>query len=322
VRDCCQKCLPGAFLHYALRISSPHTHTIECGLTKFGNTALFYCISPTMASKKKSLGSWFPSASLIKNTSYKPDDKICICLFYQYVKPLWSDDRKITAISYIEQHAEKLNIGGRVRVGTEGLNATISSTPDNVREFTRKLGEFDDHFKTTDFKYMDNLPLDRAFKELKVLPVKELVYYGIHAEEELAEGGEHVNLGRWRTARVADSGLTHRKSGFDAHCLLFTCCRRQVCISSRMSTTKSSGKTTPWSSMFATPTSPTSADSARNSKSAAQSCWYRICARARTSRAGLNGRRQRRSCKVGTVVNAVVVCFVSALWTCLGIHLF
>jgi predicted sulfurtransferase len=140
-------------------------------------------------SKKKSLGSWFPTASVIKSTSYKPDDIICICLFYQYVKPLWSDERKTAAIAYIENHAEKLNIGGRVRVGIEGLNATISSTPDKVREFTRRLGEFDEHFKTTDFKYMDNLPLDRAFKELKVLPVKELVFYGIRAEEEFEKGG-------------------------------------------------------------------------------------------------------------------------------------
>jgi hypothetical protein len=213
VRDRCQQSLSGAIFRYALRITSLHPHH-QLWLTKFGDTVQFSCILPTMASKKKSLGSWFPSASLIKNTSYKPDDKICICLFYQYVKPLWSEDRKTTAISYIEQHAEKLNIGGRVRVGTEGLNATISSTPDNVREFTRKLGEFDEHFKTTDFKYMDNLPLDRAFKELKVLPVKELVYYGIHAEEELAEGGDRREFrGLLCTLCL---GNEHRKSGFDA----------------------------------------------------------------------------------------------------------
>ena len=142
-----------------------------------------------MSTKRKSLGSWFPNASLIKSNSYEPTDKICICLFYQYVKPLWTEDRKNAAISYIEKHAERLNVGGRVRVGTEGLNVTISSTEQNIREFTKCLGDFDEHFKGTDFKYMDNLPLDRAFKELKVLPVKELVYYGIHAEEELAEGG-------------------------------------------------------------------------------------------------------------------------------------
>lgn len=139
--------------------------------------------------KKKSLGSWFPTASVIKNTSYNPEDRISLCLFYQYIRPLWTEARKLEAIQYIENHAQQLNIGGRVRVGPEGLNATISSTGDKIREFTRRLGDLDPHFKTTDFKYIEDLPLDRAFKELKVLPVKELVFYGIHAEEELAEGG-------------------------------------------------------------------------------------------------------------------------------------
>ena len=147
-----------------------------------------------MSGKKKSLGSWFPTASMIKTNSYKADDKICICLFYQYVKPLWSDERKRDAISYLENHASKLNIGGRMRVGTEGLNCTISGTHKSIHEFTRLLGEFDHHFKTTDFKYMENLPVDRAFKDLKLLPVKELVYYGIDVEQEFEAGGTHLSV--------------------------------------------------------------------------------------------------------------------------------
>jgi len=143
-----------------------------------------------MSNKRKSLGSWFPSASVIKSIAYKDTDKITICLFYQYIRPLWTEERKAQAIKYIEDNAEKLNIGGRVRVGTEGLNSTISSTHANVVAFTKKLAEFDDHFNSTDFKFITDLPLDRAFKDLKVLPVKELVFYGIHAHEEFASGGE------------------------------------------------------------------------------------------------------------------------------------
>lgn len=143
-----------------------------------------------MSNKRKSLGSWFPSASVIKSIAYKDTDKITICLFYQYVRPLWTEERKAQAIKFIEDNAEKLNIGGRVRVGTEGLNSTISSTHANVVAFTKKLAEFDDHFNSTDFKFITDLPLDRAFKDLKVLPVKELVFYGIHAQEEFASGGD------------------------------------------------------------------------------------------------------------------------------------
>lgn len=60
------------------------------------------------------------------------------------------------------------NIGGRVRVGQEGMNATVSGLADDLRGFAEALGGFDEHFKKTDFKFMDNLPIDRAFGELKV----------------------------------------------------------------------------------------------------------------------------------------------------------
>lgn len=142
------------------------------------------------SNKRKSLGSWFPTASVIKSSSYT-EDTISICLFYQYVRPLWSENRKQEVIGLIERYAEQLNVGGRVRVAQEGLNATISSSKINIRAFTEKLGCMDAHFKSTDFKYIDHLPPDRAFKDLKVLPVKELVFYGINAEEELAPGGNY-----------------------------------------------------------------------------------------------------------------------------------
>ena len=148
----------------------------------------------TMSNKRKSLGSWFPTASVIKSNTYKDTDRITICLFYQYIRPLWTEERKAAAIKFIEEHAERLNVGGRVRVGTEGLNSTISSTSENIHAFTKKLADFDEHFKSTDFKYIENLPLDRAFKDLKVLPVKELVFYGIHADEEFASGGMNFHL--------------------------------------------------------------------------------------------------------------------------------
>lgn len=151
--------------------------------------------------KKKSLGKWFPSASLIKSdisrygavdsTASKGNDAlpITICLFYQYVRPLWSEGRRADVIRFIEAKAAAMNIGGRVRVALEGLNSTISGGRHDVRRFTAALGEMDSHFRSTDFKYIDELPVDRAFKDLKVLPVQELVYYGIPAAKELPPGG-------------------------------------------------------------------------------------------------------------------------------------
>ena len=75
----------------------------------------------------------------------------------------------------------------------EGLNATISGTHTNTRTFTDELKRFDKNFEHTDFKFVDKLPVDRAFKDLKVLPVKELVYYGIDNEHTLGIGGKHLH---------------------------------------------------------------------------------------------------------------------------------
>ena len=71
----------------------------------------------------------------------------------------------------------------------EGMNCTISGTAEGTRKFAQELKEFDNNFSAADFKFVDNLPVDRAFKDLKVLPVKELVFYGIENEHTLGEGG-------------------------------------------------------------------------------------------------------------------------------------
>lgn len=153
--------------------------------------------------EKKGATAWFPSARVVKNISYD-DNKdakegdlnrkvISIALFYQYVRPLWSEARKKACMDLVEEHCRLNRIGGRVRVGQEGINATVSGVASDLRGFAEALRGFDDHFKNTDFKYLDNLPLDRAFNELKVMPVNEIVYYGIAPEEELGPGGVHLD---------------------------------------------------------------------------------------------------------------------------------
>jgi predicted sulfurtransferase len=89
-------------------------------------------------------------------------------------------------------------------VSHEGVNATVSAASfststtttnsnnnnpefeaaQTLRHFTRDLQNFDsESFNNTDFKYIDGLSADRHFKEMKLLPVKELVFYGIREED-------------------------------------------------------------------------------------------------------------------------------------------
>mmetsp|Transcript_7086 Transcript_7086/g.12551 ORF Transcript_7086/g.12551 Transcript_7086/m.12551 type:complete len:743 (-) Transcript_7086:469-2697(-) len=195
----------------------------------------------------KSLGKWFPKASLIKSgvcysndylaklakerkkmnqkkTSSNSSDnngvknsnastdamqeepKASLVLFYQYVSPTWSQAKVSSFLSYLTTIAKKhrTNIGGRIRVSFEGVNATVSaaSTANNsqlepsfeaaqtLRHFTQDLKQFDPvGFANTDFKFIDGLSADRHFKELKLLPVKELVFYGIREGDCAVEKG-------------------------------------------------------------------------------------------------------------------------------------
>lgn len=144
--------------------------------------------------QKKSLGSWFPSASVCKVEKYPDTVDITITLFYHYVTPLWTESRKNDAQHFIENCGMECNIGGRVRVSREGLNATISGPRENVDNFLDRLKSFEPQFESTEFKHIHNMPQDRAFKDLKILPVKELVYYGIDADKDLGPGGKQTNI--------------------------------------------------------------------------------------------------------------------------------
>ena len=135
------------------------------------------------------MGSWFPSASLIKGLNYDEGQEISLLLFYHYVEPKWTEPQKAKAIAFTEGQGSTLMLGGRCRVACEGMNCTISGTAESVRKFAKELAEFDQDFKKTDFKYVDGLGTDRAFKDLKVLPLKELVFYGMDNQHTLGKGG-------------------------------------------------------------------------------------------------------------------------------------
>ena len=69
-------------------------------------------------SNKRKLGAWFPSASVIKAQEYGENSRISLLLFYHYVTPQkWSEAKKQSAIAWVEQAGERLNLGGSVPNG-------------------------------------------------------------------------------------------------------------------------------------------------------------------------------------------------------------
>lgn len=162
----------------------------------------------TSSSSGASLGKWFPKATVIKSSvSYSNDQvsstsaKACLVLFYQYVSPPWSESKVSQLLVYLQKIVEtRQTLGGRIRVAPEGLNATVSSVDaegvdaeTTLHYFCQDLKNFDSVFEQTDFKFITDQPPDRHFKDLKLLPVKELVFYGISEEQApLENGGVHL----------------------------------------------------------------------------------------------------------------------------------
>ena len=164
-------------------------------------------IPPHSSKAGKSLGKWFPSATVIKSKCEPPkpkndERKAALLLFYHYVEPNWPESKVDHLISFLGAIAKVRVLGGRIRVAPEGLNVTLSSLDDEptkssaletLHHFAQDLQQFDSSFKETHFKYIPDLAADRHFPSLKVLPVKELVFYGLDQKEApLKKSGVHL----------------------------------------------------------------------------------------------------------------------------------
>jgi predicted sulfurtransferase len=200
----------------------------------------------------RTLGKWFPNAIVMKTISYTntgelissigsnkkeqcnrlkedlKDPRSSLALFYQYTThngedrnhggkraKHWDRRQLQLLITYLSKVASHRNIGGRIRVAPEGVNATLSAVDTQnctaivaLRHMAEDLRRFDRNtFSCTDFKFLDDLPADRHFKEFKILPVQELVFYDIGEDDAplstnnndniagscLSGGGIHLN---------------------------------------------------------------------------------------------------------------------------------
>jgi len=149
-----------------------------------------------------------------------------LLLFYQYINTdnnkdgKWSQTQLQLLMTYLSTIAKHRYIGGRIRVAHEGVNVTVSAVDipraveapgavrttakETLRHFVRDLQNFDPNVfasDATDFKYIDDLPPDRHFKEMKVMPVQELVFYGL--KEEGAK--MHTKQGERRKVQQQDA---------------------------------------------------------------------------------------------------------------------
>ena len=124
------------------------------------------------------------------------EDAVTLCLFYQYVEPMWTKTQHKKARSFVIGLGAKLNVTGRGRCAAEGLNCTLTGSPDNIRKFCMGLRAWNPLFEETDFKLTDGLAAKERFKALTVRKTDELVAYGLAGENapSLRENGtKHLN---------------------------------------------------------------------------------------------------------------------------------
>ena len=94
-----------------------------------------------------------------------------ILLFYAYCDPQMTARQQDDAIAHCYGVLKENGVTGRLRIGREGFNATLTGPSNSVRIFTAALRKYDPKtFGATDFKYVDNQPDNQLLKGLKVLP--------------------------------------------------------------------------------------------------------------------------------------------------------
>lgn len=108
---------------------------------------------------------------------------ITLVLFYQYVEPTFDDRKYQSILKHMESIGKKYIITGRMRIANEGFNCTLTSTKHNIYNFIQYLRKFNAIFLNTEFKCTHDLPTTQRFPILKIIPVKELVNYGLDGKK-------------------------------------------------------------------------------------------------------------------------------------------
>jgi hypothetical protein len=131
-----------------------------------------------------------------------------ILLFYQYQEPVWTAKQHKQVLKDVIVLGQTHNITGRGRVAPEGLNCTLSGSPNDIRAFCQGLRDYDKLFLNTDFKLTDGVPLTKLFKSLSIRKTNELVAYGLSGEKAplLSKfAGEHLQAKDYHKAMASDN---------------------------------------------------------------------------------------------------------------------
>jgi predicted sulfurtransferase len=114
----------------------------------------------------------------------KHNHSLTLLLFYQYIEPEWDNETYEKILRSLKKVGASLELTGRMRCAREGLNCTLTGTHESILEYTKALRQLrPNDFRNTEFKLTTDLPLAQKFGELKILPVLEIVRYGLEGQK-------------------------------------------------------------------------------------------------------------------------------------------
>ena len=112
-----------------------------------------------------------------------PAKASALVLFYQYKEPHWTEKEHKEALKRVIAIGKEHGITGRGRCAREGLNCTLTGTPEGIRGFCNGPRAWKPElFNATDFKITDHFENRHVFKALTVRHTDELVAYGMADE--------------------------------------------------------------------------------------------------------------------------------------------
>jgi predicted sulfurtransferase len=107
-----------------------------------------------------------------------------LLLCYQYVEPPWTNADYEKHMAYVKRIGKQYQITGRIRMATEGINCTVTAPdrPSMISFITSLQSYLPLVFTNTEFKVTTGMPKQYQFSSkegLKIIPVSELVHYGL-----------------------------------------------------------------------------------------------------------------------------------------------
>ncbi len=109
-----------------------------------------------------------------------------VLLYYKYVTLEYP--KRI--VRWQKQICRNLNLNGRILVGEEGINGTLSGKAENVDRYIKIMKE---HPQFSDVDFKTSTSDTRAFPNLRVVVRKEIVTLGVDTKEVTpTDGGQHL----------------------------------------------------------------------------------------------------------------------------------